>query len=843
MEILEPESNGGGEAEVQSVVAGGQPVGRRRIHRRRAVFAAVCACALVIAVVAVEHGRGHPHSTAARSARLVADAKAVKDDPNTAVQLAVAAYRASPTAAAADLLYTMLDEPPDTVVDKAGSGVLRVATQKDGGLAAATYDDGTLRIWNAAGPAAPVLEATVRAQPTALALAPHNPLLAGPCTDKALCLWNLTDPKKPAVISKLPLPAHPTGASGAPMTSMAISPDGTSLAAAAENGATVVWSIAQPTHPRVVADLANPAGRALSNDLAAVAFSPHGDLLATTVQDGRTGLWNVSDPGRPSHVATIRTGYQALTFSPDGSLLAAAGDTKVGLWKLADPSAPAAVDIGSACAVDQVGSALDLHAIAFSPDGTQLAYSGEDTADHGATMCVLDPSPLNLYSGSPTAISTPTDFSTLAMAYTAGGALFTGGQDGAVRSWRSPIPQVDGVDTIDGVPWETWGASPNGHLLAAPVETPGGGILKPWSFGIWDVSGAGGPVLDATVHSATRAISFLTDSVLMTVASNGAVRLWDLTDPRHPVRASSLGSAVIPTTPGWAFSGEITADTAGHLVAVLGPDARLHLWRLTGASATEAGSIPASDASEGPAGVLPDGRTALLETPAGIDWWDIADPARPSHGGFSPLLGVNVGMGEGAGSVMAVADAAGPSGDGATLHLVKVVAGSPRTTSTLTRSAASRLAVSADSRLLAVTGTGNKTLTLWDIRDPGHPRDLTTVQVPKIQGIAFDTAGDRMTDWNEKTVQVWDVRKPSAPVLQAAITLPDPVTSTGQQVTTVSLSPSGRRLVVATRSHLFLYDADPADLANRLCTYVGSPISAAKWKQYAPGVAYRNPCP
>lgn len=79
---------------------------------------------------------------------------------------------------------------------------------------------------------------------------------------------------------------------------MAISPDGTLLAAAGLNGRTALWSIAQPRHPRLLAIVPNPARGAL-DDLAAVAFAPHGNLLATTIQDGETELWNLNDPARP----------------------------------------------------------------------------------------------------------------------------------------------------------------------------------------------------------------------------------------------------------------------------------------------------------------------------------------------------------------------------------------------------------------------------------------------------------------------------------------------------------------------------------------------------------------
>lgn len=818
---------------------------RRRLWRRRtALVGALVLAAGTVTAVSVAQRHESARNAALRSRRLIAAAKALTSDPDLAVQLAVAAYRASPSPQATELLYGMLDRPADRVVGATGSRILRVAVQRQGSLAAAVSEDGSLRIWSLANPAAPELQATIHARPVSIALAPRGRVLAGPCVKPALCLWNLADPRHPTVAGRLPLPAHLPKAG---ITRMAISPDGTLLAAAATSGHTLLWSIARPDHPRLLHDFTTRAGGPANGHLAAVAFAPRGDLLAITVQrygdagqagHGTTELWNLTDAAHPSPAGTIAGGYQAVAFSPDGSTVAAAGNTEVALWRLGRPGHPRRIDARPVCAKNPAGGTMDIQSLAFSPDGGRLAYSGEDSV-HGNThaeLCLLDVSPVSLYSGSPVAIGIPTPFGTSDLAYTRDGTLFTGGHDGVARLWRSPLPQIGGLRTSGSTSWDI---SPDGRLLVAPIAPQG--LLDPSSFGIWDISPPSGPVLDAVVRVPAQLVSFVSARALVTVARGGAVQLWNLADPHHPAAAASLGTT-LPIALG-GYSAIVNSDTAGRMVAVLGVDGRLHLWRITRApGAEEAGSLPATGAPTGPAGILADGRTALVITSTGINWWNITDPAHPVPGGTSPLTG-RLRMGEGAGRLMAVATARGGTGSGATLTLFDLDRGRPKAAVTVSTSVASRLALARDARLLAVTTRDDNALVLWDIADPRHPRRRAVLAVPHISGIAFAATNRLMTDWNDTTVRLWNIRDPAAPVLRASLRLPPQAASADQRVAAARFSPSATALLVATNDSIFFYDADPAALANRLCSSAGRPISRAQWRRYAPGVPYENPCP
>jgi len=825
---------------------------RRGRQRRRVILSAICALVLAAGTVGVisvqQHAAAAQHAAVIQSSDLAADAAALQStDPGLAAQLSVAAYRTSPTESAATQLYASASLPVDSTVGSVGQRVVAVTGQADGPLVAASDTGGRLlHVWSIASPSAPVLQAeiTVRlpeGKYTTLALAPRQPLLVARCSASAVCLWNVAERGAPAVAGRIPLFVGPGGP--ARITSMRFSPDGRLLALGSMNDGTLLYTIASPARPRLLAVLPDMPSKRGSH-LGGVAFSPDGRLLAQTVQTGATKLWSLTDPARPEQAASIASGYQDVAFSPDGTMLAAVGDTNVGLWNITRPTRPSSVPIPSSDTGTVTSTySEDLHAVAFTPDGRYLAYTGDPVGEDGlGVLGLLDVSPASL--SNPIPMIENTEFGNGAMTPAGGDTLLTGGTDGVVRLWRTPEPEATGTQA--GGPTD-WSVSGDGHLMAAPIQLASSPAGTP-DTGIWNISGKT-PVLDATlpVDPATAAFLGNASGALLTDDLDGGVTLWNVTDPRHPVRAASLGSAVLSDVSRGSPDGVVTSDTAGTLTAVLGADGLLRLWRVgNGPKVTLAGSIRVPDPRTDLAGVLPDGQHAVIITPQGLQWWDIADPAQPARIGSSPMATANKGSGTGGGSLFAETDQLDNLCNCSKLDIYSLSGRHVTSSATLSGQAGGQLQVSSDGRLLASAGAGGNGLTLWDLRDPSQPRELAALQtVPTITGVTLSPNDALLADWNEQTLQLWSLRDPASPALVASIGFQAQqyVANTLYEVLGgAEFASSGGTLAVSANYSVVFLDTDPAAVASRLCAVTGAAITHAQWQLYAPGIPYQDPC-
>lgn len=141
---------------------------------------------------------------------------------------------------------------------------------------------------------------------------------------------------------------------------LAVSEDGTKVAAAGQSGRLLIWA-SDGTRIREIRE------DGLGFD--GLTFSPDGDLIATGNGEGQVSLWSAKD-GTPSqswkgHARSVG----ALAFSPDGLLLATAG------WE-------GGIAVRNVESGEELGFFLTdethIHAIAFAPDGQSIAVAGED---------------------------------------------------------------------------------------------------------------------------------------------------------------------------------------------------------------------------------------------------------------------------------------------------------------------------------------------------------------------------------------------------------------------------------------------------------------------------------
>jgi WD40 repeat protein len=199
-------------------------------------------------------------------------------------------------------------------------------------------------------------------------------------------------------------------------------------------------------------------------DARTIAYSPDGALIA--IGNGSDiALYSAAlEPVRTlkGHTDAVR----AVAWSPDGTQIASASlDTTVRVWNVAD----------GAVRVTLTGHTDWVFGVTWSPDGTHIASGGTD-----ATVRVWDAA-----SGEEVAVLEGHEDSVTAVAWSPDGALIASGSaDQSVRLWdAASYEELAALEEHgDGVTALAW--SPDGMLLASAG----------WDFAvrIWDLSGGAG---------------------------------------------------------------------------------------------------------------------------------------------------------------------------------------------------------------------------------------------------------------------------------------------------------------------------------------------------------------
>jgi WD40 repeat protein len=235
---------------------------------------------------------------------------------------------------------------------------------------------------------------------------------------------------------------------------LAFSPPDAKMLAAAHSDTVQLWDVASQ----------QPVGKPLSTGqlINGLAFSPEGKLLATASEDGSIQLWDVASGQQAGEPLPIGNGADAsLFFSPDGNILAALQDGVVYMWnvnsrqKLGEPVKGQPGDI--------------LEALAFSPDGKLLASAGDEgkiqLLELGSQRTVAE---LKAKQKEITSLTFSLD----------GNLLASGGEDGTVQLWDADSRNSLG-EPLKGHPDQVTSLafSPNGKKL---VSISGGGMVWQW---------------------------------------------------------------------------------------------------------------------------------------------------------------------------------------------------------------------------------------------------------------------------------------------------------------------------------------------------------------------------
>ncbi|MFF7241737.1 helix-turn-helix domain-containing protein [Streptomyces collinus] len=606
---------------------------------------------------------------------------------------------------------------------------------------------------------------------TAVAFSPDGRTLATGGTDTRVRLRHADGSGTPVVLS---------GHTGE-VAAVAFGPDGRTLASGSADGSVRIWDVRTGT---TAVQLSAQAGA-----VTAVAFSPDGTKLATGFEDGTARLWNART-GRALATFTGHTGrVSGVAFSPDGrTLLTGSWDDTARLWNLHTHRSTGVLR----------GHRGEVYAVAFGPDGTTAATGSADgtarlwdvRTGHGTTT-------LRGHTRVVTSVAFSPD----------GRTLLTGSWDDTARLWNLHTHRSPGV--LDGHV---------GHVNSVAFRPDGRAAATASSDGTVRLWGT-------TARSATEVLNGHRDYVdtvafgsdgrtLATGSRDGTTRLWD---PSAGRTIAVLDNRAVPVL-------AVALNSGTHLLAAGDQKGQTRLWdtRTHRALVTLRGHSGAVDA----VAFSPDGsRLATASTDGTARLWDTR-----THRCVGILQGHSGWV-----------DAVAFSPDGRTLATASTD-GTARLWDTRTHLGTARFddgdllnaaAFSPDGKMLAL-GSSDGTAHLWDIKTGTVARTITG-HTDEVTAVAFSPDGRIVaTASRDRTTVLFDLR--------AGRTLATLGDAAGW-VTSVAFSPDGKTLATGSWDRSARVTLVSRQWPHALCQRAGRNLTHEEWTTYAAGAPYRRLCP
>ncbi|MFD9791518.1 helix-turn-helix domain-containing protein [Streptomyces sp. NPDC059070] len=817
---------------------------RRLKHAATVSLAVLVVLALVAAVLAWgQRQDAEAAQRQAQSRQLAAQSQTLlATDADLASLLAVAAYRASPTAEASTALYAAAALPLQRrlVPDASEGKATTVAFAPDGRTVAVGTARGVLRLWDTATGRSRSLARTAGAV-GALAFSPDGRSLAVGAKG-SVRVWDTVTGRAEAQFAFTDLPDGPDG--------LAYDRDGRTLTISLGHGTIRRWepstgrartvlvgaldlpavsgdpNAAAPDGYDATVRLKDPAdgqertiavGTHISRP---PAVSPDGDTVALGHDDGAVRLRNVRT-GRTEATLKQDSGrVELLRFSPDGrTVVTGYASGPVRLWNR---------DNGD---VRTLTDSTGTYDAVFSPDGTTLATGTSDGLPGQGGVTVRDAATGSItatlagYSGRPGALTAAPDGHAVASVDSEGTVRLVD----VTRSRRTRTLYTAGTTKIGAL-----ALSPDGRSLAVGDATAR----------VWDTA-TGRPratLPDRARMGELQELAFTPDS--RALAATGALdtRLWEPASDHVLTGRSDAPDGVVGTA--LSPDGRTRATIAARTGAVT-------LWDI--ASGRVRATLPRSENRSAVLSFSPDGRTVATADGTALRLWDSTTgqlrttltPPHPADTASRPSgLATRDELCGGVRTMAFSPDGRTlASSDGRRVLVWDVATGRVRTAYTgpcdtlgAQRLGFTHLVFSPDGRTLAAP-YGNQ-VRLWDVT---AGRDLATLtgHSGTVQDIAFAPDGRTLaTAGSDRTVRLWDTAGHHALA-----------TLTGHTgaVTKVLYSRDGGSLFTVgddgTLRQWGLSLTDPAAAVRKICAASGRELTTLEQSTYFPGQHPRSLCP
>ncbi len=286
----------------------------------------------------------------------------------------------------------------------------------------------------------------------------------------------------------------------ADVRSVAVSPQGKTLATASFDGTVKLWDMASR---KELATLQGHTGK-----INCVVFSSDGKMLASAgTNDNVVKLWDVATAKELSTLEGHTGAVYSAAFAPNGGTVASgSADGTVKIWDVAKGTEFATLE----------GHTQQVEVVAFSPHGKLLASGSWDgTVKFWDTVTWKEQATLQAADDIRWVTFSPD-----------GETLATGSADGAIKLWDVATRKARTAWQAHAWKIRRLAFTPDGKLLASSSQDG--------SFKIWDASTGAILAVYPERHQVWN-VAFSRDGLtLITASSDGTVKLWDVSKGPTP---------------------------------------------------------------------------------------------------------------------------------------------------------------------------------------------------------------------------------------------------------------------------------------------------------------------